>query len=97
MKLTEQLIKSMTEPFKPTKYHDEFQDKLRKLIESKQHGKTIEIGKEPGPSTVIDIKSALKKSLAASSSGSRERKRHTQKTGKPGRRRARQVSGTSHY
>ncbi|MGB7027863.1 MAG: Ku protein, partial [Candidatus Acidiferrum sp.] len=70
VKLTEQLIKSLTEPFKANKYHDEFQDKLRKLIEAKQHGKTIEIGKERGRSTVIDIKSALRKSLAASSSGS---------------------------
>jgi DNA end-binding protein Ku len=74
VKLTEQLIKSMTEPFKPNKYHDEFQDKLRKLIEAKQHGKTIEIGKEPGRPRVIDIKSALRKSLAASSSSSREKK-----------------------
>lgn len=74
VKLTEQLVKTMTEPFKPAKYHDEFQDKLRNLIEAKQHGKTIEIGKEPGRSTVIDIKSALRKSLAASSSSSREKK-----------------------
>src|SRR5271170_6795192 len=75
VKLTEQPIKTMREPFKPNKYHDEFQDKLRKLIEAKQHGKTIEIGKEPGWSTVIDIKSALRKGLAASSSGSKEKKK----------------------
>jgi len=78
VKLTEQLIKTMTEPFKPKQYHDEFQDKLRKLIEAKQHGKTIEIGKEPGRSSVIDIKSALRKSLAASSSGSNEKKKRNE-------------------
>jgi DNA end-binding protein Ku len=82
VKLTEQLIKTMTEPFKPNKYHDEFQDKLRKLIEAKQHGKTIEIGKEPGRSTVIDIKTALRKSLAASSSGSKEKKKGNGKANK---------------
>jgi DNA end-binding protein Ku len=84
VKLTEQLVKSMTEPFKPNKYHDEFQDKLRKLIEAKQHGKTIEIGKEPGRSTVIDIKSALRKSLAASSSSSREKKKGNGRAKKTG-------------
>ncbi|MGB6683040.1 MAG: Ku protein [Candidatus Acidiferrum sp.] len=84
VKLTEQLIKSMTEPFKANKYHDEFQDKLRKLIEAKQHGKTIEIGKERGRSTVIDIKSALRKSLAASSSGSKEKKKGNGKAKKTG-------------
>jgi DNA end-binding protein Ku len=84
VKLTEQLINTMTEPFKPNKYHDEFQDKLRKLIEAKQHGKTIEIGKEPGRSTVIDIKTALRKSLAASSSGSKEKKKANGKANKTG-------------
>lgn len=84
VKLTEQLVKTMTEPFKPAKYHDEFQDKLRKLIEAKQHGKTIEIGKEPGRSTVIDIKSVLRKSLAASSSSSREKKKGNGKAKKAG-------------
>ncbi|MGC1366734.1 MAG: Ku protein [Candidatus Acidiferrum sp.] len=84
VKLTEQLIKSLIEPFKANKYHDEFQDKLRKLIETKQHGKTIEIGKERGRSTVIDIKSALRKSLAASSSGSREKKKGNGKAKKAG-------------
>jgi DNA end-binding protein Ku len=84
VKLTEQLINTMTEPFKPNKYHDEFQDKLRKLIEAKQHGKTNEIGKEPGRSTVIDIKTALRKSLAASSSGSKEKKKGNGKANKTG-------------
>jgi DNA end-binding protein Ku len=84
VKLTEQLIKTMTEPFKPTKYHDEFQDKLRKLIEAKRHGKTIEIGKEPGQFAVIDMKSALRKSLAASSSSSREKKKGNGKAKKTG-------------
>jgi DNA end-binding protein Ku len=84
VKLTEQLIKSLTEPFKPAKYHDEFQGKLRKLIESKQHGKGIEIGKEPGGSAVIDIQSALEKSLAASSSATKAKKKNHAKARKSG-------------
>jgi DNA end-binding protein Ku len=75
VKLTEQLIKSMTEPFKPKQYHDEFQDKLRKLIEAKQHGKSIEIGTVPRSAPIIDMMTALKKSLGASSPSSRDKKK----------------------
>ena len=75
IKLTEQLIGSLTEPFKPKQYHDEFQDKLRKLIEAKQHGKSVEIGPESTKrAPVIDMMTALKKSLEAASSGSGEKR-----------------------
>ena len=84
VKLTEQLIKSMTEPFKPKQYHDEFQDKLRKLIEAKQHGKSIEISKQPHGAAIIDMMTALKKSLGASSSSSREKKKANGKAKKVG-------------
>jgi DNA end-binding protein Ku len=76
----------MTAPFKPNKYHDEFQDKLRKLIEAKQHGETIEICREPGRSTVIDIKAALRKSLAASFSSSKGKKKGNGKANRAGQR-----------
>jgi DNA end-binding protein Ku len=68
LKLTEQLIGSLTEPFKPKQYHNEFQDRLRKLIESKQEGKVIEIASGAKRAPVIDMMTALKKSLAATSS-----------------------------
>ena len=70
IKLAEQLIKSLSQPFKPKQYHDEFQERLRKLIEAKQHGKSIEIGTGPRRAPIIDMLTALKKSLAATSSGS---------------------------
>jgi DNA end-binding protein Ku len=85
VKLTEQLIKSMTEPFKPKQYHDEFQGKLRKLIEAKQRGKSIEIGKERRSAPIIDMMIALKKSLGASSCGAREKKKTNGKVKKDGR------------
>lgn len=82
IKLTEQLIESLTEPFKPKQYHDEFQERLRKLIEAKQHGKRIEIpiGKKRAP--VIDMMTTLKKSLAAHSSANAEKKKRISKTTK---------------
>ncbi len=68
VKLTEQLIESLTEPFKAKQYHNDFQQKLKKLIEAKQHGKSVEIGEQqPKRAPVIDMMTALKKSLAASS------------------------------
>ena len=69
VKLTEQLIGSLTEPFKPQKYHDEFQDRLKQMIEAKRQGKSVEI-EEPAArrAPVIDMMTALKKSLAATGS-----------------------------
>jgi DNA end-binding protein Ku len=88
--LTEQLVKAMTEPFKPTQYHDEFQDKLRKLVEAKQHGKSIEIGEQTKRAPVFDMLTALQKSLAASSSSpaSKEKKGNTKirRTGQAARK-----------
>jgi DNA end-binding protein Ku len=69
VKLTEQLVKSLLEPFKPKQYHDDFQAKLKKLIEAKQYGKTIEIEGESRKAPVIDMMTALKKSLASKVSG----------------------------
>jgi DNA end-binding protein Ku len=75
VKLTEQLVNSLLEPFKPKQYHDDFQDSLRKLIEAKQHGKSIEIEGEPKRAPIIDMMTALKKSLVATSTaGSKQKK-----------------------
>ncbi|MGA8037605.1 MAG: Ku protein [Candidatus Acidiferrales bacterium] len=78
VKLTEQLIQSLTEPFKPKQYHNEFQERLKKLIESKSDGKAIEVGETSKRAPVIDMMTALKKSLASSGaqkkSGAKPRK-----------------------
>ncbi len=76
IKLTEQLVESLTEPFKPKQYHDEFQSRLKQLIDAKQQGKSVEIPQETKPSPVIDMVAALKKSLAVHSSHSSEKKKH---------------------
>jgi len=77
IKLTEQLIASLTEPFKPQQYHNEFQQRLKQLIEAKKQGKTVEIGAESKrKAPVIDMMTALKKSLRAGSSGGSEKGGH---------------------
>jgi DNA end-binding protein Ku len=64
--LAMQLIKSLAAPFKPEKYHDTYQEALKKLIEAKSHGKTIAIAPHIAKAPVIDLMSALKKSLSQS-------------------------------
>jgi len=85
VRLIEQLVKAMTEPFKPKQYHDEFQDKLRKLIEAAQHGEGTEIGDHRKPAPVIDMFSALQKSLSAASFSSKEKKKENAKAKQAGR------------
>jgi DNA end-binding protein Ku len=63
------LIKSLVAPFKPEKYRDTYQDGLQKLIEAKSQGKTIAIVPHVAKAPVIDLMSALKKSLSQSASG----------------------------
>jgi DNA end-binding protein Ku len=74
VRLIEQLVKSMTQPFQPRQYHDEFQDKLHQLIEARQYGESAEIALSRKPDPVIDMLTALQKSLAASSASSKEKK-----------------------
>jgi DNA end-binding protein Ku len=65
IKLAEELVKSLSAPFKPQDYRDEFQERLRALVEAKTHGKTVAIAPTGKRAPVIDIMQALKKSLAA--------------------------------
>jgi len=57
------LINSMDTPFNPAMYKDEYQEKLRNLIESKIAGKEIVAAKPESPGRVIDLMEALKASV----------------------------------
>jgi DNA end-binding protein Ku len=75
IKLAERLIVSMTQPFRATQYHDEFQDRLRRLVEAKRHGQTAEVEEAAKRAPVIDMMEALKKSLASRSKSEAEAKK----------------------
>lgn len=67
MKMAEQLIESMTSPWKPEEYNDDYRDALEKLIEEKiEHGdeKTSAPRKKKTKSNIIDLAEVLKQSLA---------------------------------
>lgn len=57
------LIESMVKPFEPSLYKDEYQERLRDLIEKKIAGKEIVAAKEEAPSNVIDLMDALRRSI----------------------------------
>jgi DNA end-binding protein Ku len=61
--LAEQLIKNLAVSFKPEKFSDSYQEGLKKLIEAKTHGKTLAMPSHKNIGPVIDLMSALKKSL----------------------------------
>ena len=73
VKLADKLIESLSAPFKPEAYKDEFQAHLNELIQAKLKGKTIVSAPQSGRAPVIDMMQALKKSLAAKQSGKQPR------------------------
>jgi DNA end-binding protein Ku len=60
------LIRSMAKPFEPGLYKDEYQNRLRDLIQKKIAGKEIVAAKEEAPSNVIDLMEALRRSIEQS-------------------------------
>ncbi|HXD59492.1 MAG TPA: Ku protein, partial [Thermoleophilaceae bacterium] len=79
VEMAQQLIGSLTAPFEPEKYHDEYRERVLELIEAKAAGEEIAIQPEEEPQKVPDLMAALEQSLeAAQKSGggtSRSRKR----------------------
>ncbi|MBU3111266.1 non-homologous end joining protein Ku [Clostridium lacusfryxellense] len=57
------LINSMVTPFNPAEYKDEYQVKLRELLETKIAGKDIVASKSEEPSNIINLMDALKASI----------------------------------
>jgi DNA end-binding protein Ku len=65
VKVAHQLIKALADEWNPEKYHDDFQENLKKLIETKlEGGEVAEVEKPKKLAPVIDLMAALKQSLA---------------------------------
>src|SRR5712671_4157189 len=65
VKVAHQLIEALAAEWDPEKYHDSFQDNLKKLIEAKLEGGTVaEVEKPKKLAPVVDLMAALKQSLA---------------------------------
>jgi DNA end-binding protein Ku len=70
LKMAQQLIDSLSSPFEPEKYRDEYREKVLELIERKAAGEEIAVQPEaPRPTKVPDLMAALEASLAAVKGG----------------------------
>jgi DNA end-binding protein Ku len=66
LKMAQQLIDSLSSDFEPSKYHDEYREKVLELIEAKADGQEIAIQPtDEEPQEVPDLMAALEASLAA--------------------------------
>src|SRR4051812_4271032 len=65
LKMAEQLVENLAEPFDPSKYHDEYRANLKKIINAKLKGKKLDYEEpdEPKATPVIDLMSRLQASL----------------------------------
>jgi DNA end-binding protein Ku len=69
--MARQLVESLASDFDPSKYHDEYREKVLQLIERKAEGEEIAVQPEaPQPTAVPDLMAALEASLAAVKAGS---------------------------
>ena len=66
LKMAQQLIDSLSSDFEPSKYHDEYREKVLELIEAKAEGQEITVAPAAEePAKVPDLMAALEASLAA--------------------------------
>jgi DNA end-binding protein Ku len=91
-KLAEQLVDNLSEHFNLKKYHDEFETRLKTLIEAKQKGREIAATPRPERAPVIDMMTALKKSLERTAEGRKAPLRATRETSAHEKRTRRKAS-----
>lgn len=66
VKVAHQLIEALADKFDPEKYHDTFEENLKRLIKARLEGKEVtEVEKPKKLEPVVDLMAALKESLAA--------------------------------
>lgn len=80
LNMAKTLISSMVKPFEPELYKDEYQMRLRKLIEQKINGKEIVAAKAEPQNNVIDLMEALKASIEQNKGKAATKKRTTRKS-----------------
>ena len=61
--MAKMLIGSMDKPFEPSLYHDEYQKRLREIIEAKINGQDIVQAPAEQPDNIINLMDALQASL----------------------------------
>ena len=73
--MAERLLQSLETKFDPSKYRDEYQQRLQQLVNAKSKGKTLKATPERKPAPVIDLMKALQQSLKGTRKPAVARKR----------------------
>ena len=68
VEMARSLIDSLTEPWNPEGFKDEYREALLEIVEKKVAGEPIEVPTEEAPARVVDLMEALKASVAAAKS-----------------------------
>jgi DNA end-binding protein Ku len=65
LKVAHQLIEALADKFEPERFHDTYEENLRKLIDARLEGKDVSAVERPGKmAPVVDLMDALRQSLA---------------------------------
>jgi DNA end-binding protein Ku len=81
IQMAQQLIESLVTDFEPSRYKDEYREKVLELIEKKAQGEEIAVAPEaPAPAKVPDLMAALEASLAAVRTDDEKPKRKSSKS-----------------
>jgi DNA end-binding protein Ku len=94
LQMAEQLVRSMTAKFQPSRFKDEHRARVEALIRKKAKGQPIEVPQAPQAERVVDLARALEQSLAAAKKGparaeARARPARARRRDAPARARAR--------
>lgn len=93
VKIANQLIEALAAEWDPSKYKDEFQENVKKLIKAHMEGKEIpEIEKPRKMAPVVDLMAALKQSLAQSESKGPGKKKPQRVTAASGKKRPKKAA-----
>ncbi len=68
VEMAKQLIESLSEPWDPERFKDEYREALLDIVEKKLAGEPIEVPEEAPPARVVDLMAALKASVEAAKS-----------------------------
>jgi DNA end-binding protein Ku len=71
LKLARQLIDSLATEWDPKRYHDEYRERVLKLIRDKARGKEVVLPEGPAETKVKDLMDALRQSIEATRKGER--------------------------
>jgi DNA end-binding protein Ku len=74
LKMARSLIENMTDHFDPDEFHDEYREKLQRIVEAKVAGQEVAVAEEPGTATVVDLMEALRASVEATAKAPEKKK-----------------------